>query len=467
MIELIIWILIYGTIEGVTEWLPVSSTGHLIIFESFWKPDSSLFTDSFLDFLRVVIQLGAVIAVFLLYRKRLNPFSSRLTENGKKKVWKNWIRIVVGCIPAGIAGVFFGDFFDENLYTWQVVALALAVYGILFIVVENKNRRRKKKYSSMEDIPIKVAFIIGLIQVLSLIPGTSRSGVTILAGLILGASRVAAADFTFSMAIPIMAGASLVKILKFFRAGNTFTGKQIIVLAAALFVSFVVSMFAVKLIKKYISRRNFKPFGYYRIALAVIITAVAFIFPGVLPGSAKAPSKYGLPDYIEEDYLSENEYSRPGTPLLQVKDIVIHYTANPGTSAKQNRNYFEGLSKQSSEDPTYASSNFIIGTEGEILAVVPIDEIAYCSNNRNNDTISIENCHPDETGKFTDETYASLVKLTAWLCDRYGLGPDNVIRHYDVTGKLCPLYFVEHEDAWETFKDDVQTQMDSLNETED
>ncbi|MBR6270684.1 MAG: N-acetylmuramoyl-L-alanine amidase, partial [Lachnospiraceae bacterium] len=162
------------------------------------------------------------------------------------------------------------------------------------------------------------------------------------------------------------------------------------------------------------------------------------------------------------DYIVENRYSRPGTPLLQVKDIVIHYVANPGTSAKQNRDYFNGLADQSGDDVTYTSSNFIVGLEGEIIAVVPIEEIAYCSNNRNNDTISIETCHPDETGKFNEKTYASLVRLTAWLCDNYGLDSSHVIRHYDVTGKLCPLYFVEHEDAWETFKADVQTEIDSL-----
>ncbi len=155
---------------------------------------------------------------------------------------------------------------------------------------------------------------------------------------------------------------------------------------------------------------------------------------------------------VEENFLTVNEYSRPGEPLKKIKNVVIHYTANPGTGADANRSYFEGL-KDSHE--TYASSHFIIGLEGEIIQCIPLDEICYASNKRNVDSVSIECCHEDETGKFNDKTYQSLIALTAWLCDEYNLSMDHVIRHYDIKGKMCPLYYVEHEDAWLALKDDV------------
>lgn len=165
------------------------------------------------------------------------------------------------------------------------------------------------------------------------------------------------------------------------------------------------------------------------------------------------PSTYSLPDYVNTEHLLPiNEYSRPGTKITAVNGIVVHYVANPGTTALQNRNYFAGLAESGK---TYASSNFIIGLDGEILMVVPIDEVAYCSNKRNNDTISIECCHPDETGQFTEATYRSLVQLTTWLANRYDLSEQQILRHYDVTGKLCPLYFVEHPDEWAAFQKEV------------
>lgn len=157
---------------------------------------------------------------------------------------------------------------------------------------------------------------------------------------------------------------------------------------------------------------------------------------------------------IQEMLLTPNDFSRPQTRLQKVNSIVIHYTANPGTSAEANRNYFENLK---STQTTSASSHFVIGLKGEMIQCIPLNEIAFASNDRNSDTISIEGCHPDETGKFNDKTYESLVQLTAWLCDKYNLGRDDIIRHYDVTHKLCPIYYVEHEDAWEQFKDDVMT----------
>ncbi len=166
--------------------------------------------------------------------------------------------------------------------------------------------------------------------------------------------------------------------------------------------------------------------------------------------AAKEPPQ--MPDWVTADLLPQNKYSRPGTALTQVSGIVIHYVGNPGTTAQQNRDYFAGLA---TTHATSASSHFVIGIDGEIIQCVPLDEVAYCSNNRNYDTISIECCHPGEDGQFTQETYDSLVRLTAFLADYYGLERADIIRHYDVTGKLCPLYFVEHEDAWAQFKDDV------------
>ncbi|MCD7761278.1 MAG: peptidoglycan recognition protein family protein [Clostridiales bacterium] len=205
------------------------------------------------------------------------------------------------------------------------------------------------------------------------------------------------------------------------------------------------------------------------LALAVGLGLFLYTSDGLSPGTAEndAGEEPGIdltsifsrhkeppetPDWVTVDLLTVNEYSRPGTELETVNGIVVHYVGNPGTTAQANRNYFEGLSETGE---THASSHFVIGLEGEIIQCVPLDEIAYCSNDRNSDTISIECCHPGEDGAFTQETYDSLVKLVAFLADYYDLGRDQIIRHYDVTGKLCPLYYVEHEDAWEQFKDDV------------
>ena len=204
----------------------------------------------------------------------------------------------------------------------------------------------------------------------------------------------------------------------------------------------------------------------FALVVILLITGIVLLARKLLQKEPVKTSAYGLPDYVTEQYLTVNSYSRPKIKLLQVNDIVIHYVGNPGTSAQANRDYFNGLAEQTGENGTHASSNFIVGLDGEIIACVPIDEVAYASNSRNSDTLSIETCHPDETGKYNDATYESLVKLTAWLCDKYGLDSSHVIRHYDVTGKLCPLYFVEHEDAWEQFKADVQTVLDESGESQ-
>lgn len=192
------------------------------------------------------------------------------------------------------------------------------------------------------------------------------------------------------------------------------------------------------------------------VVFAVIVGVVAAVFILLTKGEAPRFDNDGneieLPDWIVTDHLPKNEYSRPGTKTDDIVGIVVHYVGNPGTSAKANRDYFASLA---SSGATYASSNFIIGLDGEIIECVPLGEVAYCSNNRNSDTVSIECCHPDETGEFTAETYASLVKLCRWLKDVYGIEADGVIRHYDVTGKQCPLYYVMHEDAWKSFVNEV------------
>lgn len=458
MIGSIIWTILYGIIEGITEWLPVSSTGHLIIFENLWNINNDIFTTAFLEFFRVAIQFGAILAVFVAYIKRLNPFSRKLTQKGRKRVWNNWIKIIIGCIPAGIVGLLFDDWVDSVFYNWQTVAFTLTAYGIGFIVVESLHKN-DVKYSTMEQMPNSIALLVGCAQVLALIPGTSRSGVTIIAGLLLGCSRVAVMDFTFCMAIPIMAGASGLKLLKYFVDGNILSMDQILILVIGLIVAYLVSMAAVEFITKFVRSHTFKGFGYYRIALSVLIVIL-----GVFTSIFGNKSIYGLPSYVDEQYIEVNEFSRPGVNVSDVKDIVIHYTANPGSTAQNNRDYFNNLSQQTSGDTnaTYASSNFVVGIDGEIIAVVPIDEIAYCSNSRNSDSLSIEVCHEDTTGKFTEKTYESTVKLTAWLCNHFGLTSEHVIRHFDVSGKLCPLYFVENEDEWNQFKNDVQTEINSL-----
>ncbi|MBQ0026048.1 MAG: undecaprenyl-diphosphate phosphatase, partial [Lachnospiraceae bacterium] len=424
---LFIQVLFYGILEGITEWLPISSTGHLILFESFWPMD---FSADFLTVFRVVIQLGAALAVLVKFIKRLNPFRKGISDKKKAGIYRNWINIIVACIPAGIAGLLLDDFLDEHLYIWQVVAAMLIVYGLLFFVVENVYSNKTYKYRTMEELPVPVAFAIGVFQILSLIPGTSRSGVTILAALIFGASRVAAADFSFCLALPIMCGASFLKIVKH---GLDFSAKELLFLFFGMLVAFVTSMIVIKFLVAFIKKYNYKIFGAYRVLLGVVIIIIAIIFPSLLPnGEGTVKNRYGLPEYVTEDYIKVNPYSRPAVPLLKVNDIVIHYVGNPGSSAESNRSYFNSL--QTGQTGTYASSNFIVGLDGEVLAVVPIDEIAYCSNSRNSDTISIEVCHPDATGKFNDKTYASVVKLTAWLLNHYNLDASHVIRHYDVTG---------------------------------
>jgi len=261
----IVKVIFYGIVEGITEWLPISSTGHLILFESFWP---MAFSDEFMEMFRVVIQLGAILAVCVLYFKKLNPFMPSHTEEEKKDIFGIWQKVVIGCIPAGVCGMLFNDFFDEHFYKWPVVAAMLIIFGILFIIVERRNSGTVPKVKSFRKMTWRMALLIGTAQVLALIPGTSRSGVTILAGILFGVKRSVAAEYSFFMAIPVMFGASAVKLL---RHGLAFSGPELACLLLGMGVAFAVSMAAIKFMMGYIRKRDFQAFGVYRIVLGVLV----------------------------------------------------------------------------------------------------------------------------------------------------------------------------------------------------
>lgn len=261
----IIKVIFLGIVEGITEWLPISSTGHMILVDEFINLNVST---TFKDMFFVVIQLGAILAVVTLYLKKLNPFSPAKSKVEKKDTWTIWIKILIACVPAGVIGILFDDFLDEYLHTPIVIAATLIIYGILFIIIEIWNKNRNAKITHIKDISYMTAFIIGVAQVLSLIPGTSRSGATILAAILLGTSREVAAEFTFYLAIPVMFGASLLKLVKF---GFAFTSQELIVLIVGMVVAYVVSIIAIKFLMQYIKKNDFKAFGVYRIALGIIV----------------------------------------------------------------------------------------------------------------------------------------------------------------------------------------------------
>ncbi|MFV0380613.1 MAG: undecaprenyl-diphosphate phosphatase [Breznakia sp.] len=258
----IIKAIVFGVIQGISEWLPISSTGHLILVEQFL----SLGSKEFFEVFKVVIQLGSILAVCVLYFRRLNPFTKKKTYSQKRDIWQLWFKIFIGVIPAGIIGVLFDDMIESQLSGIVVIAITLIVYGVAFIFWESK--KHYPDIQRLEDLDYKSALGIGCFQVLALIPGTSRSGATILGGSILGCSRKVASEFSFFLALPVMAGASLIKLLKF---GFTFTTTQLIVLCVGTLVSFVVSIFAIRFLLDYIREHDFKVFGYYRIILGIII----------------------------------------------------------------------------------------------------------------------------------------------------------------------------------------------------
>lgn len=261
----IIKAIILGVIEGITEWLPISSTGHMILADEFIQLNMSA---EFKEMFFVVIQLGAILAVVLLYFHKLNPFSPKKTLEEKKGTMDIWFKVIVGVIPAGVMGLLFDDWLDEHFYNYFVVSITLVLYGVFFIIIENKNKGKRPVVNSFKDMSYQLAFAIGMIQVLSLIPGTSRSGATILGGILLGASRPIAAEFSFFMSIPIMFGASFVKLLKF---GFNFTSMEMTILLTGMIVSFAVSIVAIKFLMKYIRNNDFKVFGWYRIILGIVV----------------------------------------------------------------------------------------------------------------------------------------------------------------------------------------------------
>lgn len=284
----ILKVIFLGIVEGITEWLPISSTGHLILVEEFVKLNVS---QEFWDMFMVVIQLGAIFAVVVLYWKDLWPFRNKKPkhENVTKvekaagvlcrfvKIDKMimWFKILVSCLPAIIIGLPFNDFIEEKFNNWFVVSVMLIVYGVMFLIVEDYNEKRQAKYNSISEITWKTALFIGIFQVLSLIPGTSRSGATIIGGILVGASRTVAAEYTFFLAIPVMFGASLLKIVKF---GMNFTSWEVVILLVGMVVSFVVSILAIKFLMGYIKKHNFKVFGWYRIVLGIIVILFFAIF---------------------------------------------------------------------------------------------------------------------------------------------------------------------------------------------
>ena len=265
----IIKAIILGIIEGITEFLPISSTGHLYLADEFIKLSEN---KAFINMFMVVIQLGAILAVVLIYFHKLNPFSPKKSGREKRQTWQLWFKVIVAVIPSIIVGLPLNDWMDAHLNTWPVISATLIIYGILFIVIERWNKGRQSHFNNLNTLPYSIALGIGMFQLLSLIPGTSRSGATILGAIIIGTSRYVATEFSFFMAIPTMFGASLLKIVKFL-AHNSFSGDQVIVLLVGMIVSFVVAYLAIRFLLNYIKKNDFQAFWWYRIILGIIVIA--------------------------------------------------------------------------------------------------------------------------------------------------------------------------------------------------
>jgi undecaprenyl-diphosphatase len=261
----LIKVIIIGIVEGITEWLPISSTGHMLLLDEFLQLNMS---EEFKEMFFVVIQLGAILAVVIIFWDKMFPFGFREKPIIKKDIFFIWFKVLVACIPSGIIGLLFDDFLEAYLGTPIVIAAMLILYGVLFIVIEAWNKRRKPKTNTLAEISYQTAFMIGVFQVLSLIPGTSRSGATIIGALIIGVSRVAAAEFSFFLAVPTMFGASAFKLLKF---GFNFTSSELLTLGFGMVIAFMVSVFAIKFLMGYIKKHDFRVFGWYRIILGIIV----------------------------------------------------------------------------------------------------------------------------------------------------------------------------------------------------
>ena len=260
--------LLYGIVEGITEWLPVSSTGHLILLGE-WIPLQV--SNSFGEMFDVVIQLGAILAVIVLFFHKLNPFSQKKSSLEKKSTWGLWFRVLVAVIPSGIVGILLDDWLDATLYNYITVAVALIVYGVVFLLIEHFKPEGSARVTDARQLTYRTAFLIGVFQVLALIPGTSRSGSTIIGAMLLGLSRAAAAEFSFFMAIPTMAGASLVKVAKFVGDGMTMAPQEWAILAVGCVSAFVVSLISIRFLMDFVKKHSFAPFGLYRIALGAVV----------------------------------------------------------------------------------------------------------------------------------------------------------------------------------------------------
>ncbi len=261
----ILKVVLFGIVEGFTEWLPISSTGHLILVQELVKLNQP---DDFWNVFKVVIQIGAILAVVILYWDKLWPFSHANNNTTRRNIISLWVKIIVACIPAAVIGLPLDDILDEYLSTPTIIAAMLIIYGIIFIVLEAHNKRKHFPINNTNKLSFKTAVLIGLFQCLSLIPGTSRSGATILGAMILGCSRAVAAEFSFYLGIPVMFGAGFLKIVKH---GFGFTGEQIFILLFAMLVAFLVAMYTIKFLMKYIRKHDFAVFGYYRIVLGIIV----------------------------------------------------------------------------------------------------------------------------------------------------------------------------------------------------
>ena len=258
-----------GVIQGITEWLPISSTGHMILFNQFFPMQVS---DAFMEMFRVVIQFGSILAVLVLYFDRLNPWSKKKTAGQKKRTWRLWGKVILATVPAGIVGVLFDDWMNAHFYTYTVVAIALIVYGVAFIVIERLHKNKAAKAKKAEDISVGQSVAVGCFQVLSLIPGTSRSGSTIMGALIAGVSRTAAAEFSFFLAIPVMLGASLLKVAKYvLKTGLAFSGIEWMTLAVGIVTAFAVSLVVIRFLTDFVRRHSFAAFGWYRIILGAVV----------------------------------------------------------------------------------------------------------------------------------------------------------------------------------------------------
>lgn len=267
----ILKVIIIGIVEGITEWLPISSTGHIVLVEQMFQLNAS---KEFKEMFEVVIQLGAIMAVVVLYFRKLNPFSRTKSKKKRYLTIELWKRIIVACLPAAMLGLLIDDWVNEHLYNGFVIAMALIIYGILFIMIEDSNKKRQYSIKNVYEIDYQTALWIGFFQVLALIPGTSRSGATIIGGMILGASRSVSAEFSFFLSIPIMFGASFLKLIKF---GLHYTVAEIVYLLLGMIISFVVSVISINFLLSWIKKNDFKFFGYYRIGLGIIVLVWYFV----------------------------------------------------------------------------------------------------------------------------------------------------------------------------------------------